>query len=128
MNKIILTCLILFMIFISLFSNEPFSNLTGLSKLGSILPDSQSFSISTGMMTTMNRTYTYSLMSSNFTQKLSPNWKLNYGLSYLNYNMRDNFVIGGLGLTYTSDKFMFNIQVDKSFDANAITNNSLTGF
>ena len=127
MKKILVVCLILVMTSIFVFSEEAFNNLS-IGNMKSLLPDSQSYSISTGMMTNMNRTYTYSLLSSSFSQNLNTNWKLNYNLSYLNLNMRDNFVIGGLGLSYTSDKFRFSIYMDKAFDAKDFNNNYLTGF
>jgi len=80
-------------------------------------PDSQAYSFSTGFLSAGKNSMSYSLLSADYTNQISKNLFLNYDFSYLNTNLMQNYIMGGVGLTYRSDNFQFSVYMNRMFDA-----------
>lgn len=80
-------------------------------------PDSQAYSFSTSFLSNGKYNISYSLLRADYTNQISKNIFLNYDFSYLNTNLMQNYIMGGIGLTYRSDNFQFSVYMNRMFDA-----------
>ncbi|MDD3804309.1 MAG: hypothetical protein PHW02_08015 [bacterium] len=97
-------------------------DLTGISKnplknSPLFMPDSQSYTFSTGIFSQGNSYQSYSLFSAEYLTSISKNLTLSYDVSYLNFDLKQNYMKGGIGLSYGNDNFRLSLYMNRIFDA-----------
>lgn len=128
MKKLILLTVLVFSL-TALMANMPGMGMNStISELSDNLYDNSSYSFSTGIYSTMNRHFSYSLLSAQYSKAINRNWALNYDVSHFNRNFTDNYVFTGVGLTYHKENFNFSIYFNKGFDANQINEFKLNNY
>jgi len=120
MKKIAIMISVFLLCVVYIYADSPV--LSGINKnilnpVNLFKPDSQSYSFSTGLLSTGKSYQSYSLFSAAYATNLSKNLTLTYDVSYLNSNLRQNYMMGGLGLTYGNENFRFSVYMNKIFDA-----------
>lgn len=100
-------------------SVDGFSGLQGGFIKGADLlkPDSQSYSFSSGIFSGGGAYQSYSLFSAKYSSALSKNITLTYDLSYLNANIKNSYLMGGIGLSYGNENFRFSLYMNRVFDS-----------
>jgi len=121
MKKISLSILLFLLCVIFIYAESP--DLKGINKdifnsTNLFKPDSQAYSLSTGFLYNGISYQSYSLFNASYMNKLNKNFTLIYDLSYLNANFNQNYMIGGLGLSYGNDRFRFSLYMNRVFEAN----------
>ncbi|MGE3063673.1 MAG: hypothetical protein AB7T10_08585 [bacterium] len=119
MKKVAFFVAVLLLVILGIYADSPLGggiNKNPLNSINLFKPDSQSYSFSTGFLSTGKAYQSYSLFNAAYTTSISRNLTLYYDLSYLNSNLKQNYIRGGLGLSYGKDNFRFSLYMNRVFD------------